>query len=93
MLDGLASLTSEPHLYTAASLVRDPVLFAALAYYVSLLIYYNCFLITVSNTILCHGPFLYKYITVERHIKITFSQAVSIKGERQSMNIFYNHCL
>lgn len=47
--DGLTSVTSEPHLYTAAvSLVRDPVVsFAASAYSVSLLIYYDCFLITV----------------------------------------------
>lgn len=38
-------MTSEPHMYTAAeSLVRDPVVsFAALAYYVSLLIYYIVF--------------------------------------------------
>ncbi len=49
ILDGLASMTSEPHMYTAAvSLVRDPVVFfAALANCVSLLIYYNYFLITI----------------------------------------------
>lgn len=36
-------------MYTAAvSLVRDPVVsFAASAYYVSLIIYYYCFLITI----------------------------------------------
>lgn len=59
MLDGLASVTSEPHMFTAAvSLVGDPVVsFAALAYYVSLLIYYNCFLITIWNAELCHGTY------------------------------------
>lgn len=49
ILDGLASKTPEPHMYTAAvSLARGSVVsFAAWAYYISLLIYYDCFLITI----------------------------------------------
>lgn len=49
ILDGLALKTSEPHMYTAAvSLARGCVVsFAAWAYCVSRLIYYNYFLITI----------------------------------------------
>lgn len=78
-------------MYTAAvSLVRDPVVsFAALAYYLSLLIYYNCFLITISNAKLCHGPF-FNINTVEQQIKVhlLFHKLSRSKGKEISWTYF-----